>query len=107
MKDIIITLPSESWRWEPENHIIDFDDILGWLVRRVGGNASMSITVEEAKALEDWEIARKEGWIVAQDAANAQELLDILSMMTDPDSEINMSVPDPDWIEEANCSTAK
>ena len=89
MKDIIITLPSESWRWEPENHIIDFDDILGWLVRRVGGNASMAITEEDAKyALESWEIARKEGWIVAQPFP---------APVTDPDS----------WIEEANCSTAK
>lgn len=98
LKDLIITLPSESWRWEPENHIIDFDDILGWLVRRVGGNASMSITEEDAKyALESWEIARKEGWIVAQDTALALSHVEQLLRVADPDS----------WIEEANCSTAK
>jgi hypothetical protein len=95
MKTITITLPSESWRWEPESHIIDFDDILGWLVRRVGGNASMSITEEDAKyALESWEMARNEGWIVAQPPT--KDLQDIIAM-TDPDS----------WIEEANCSTEK
>jgi hypothetical protein len=55
-KTTTIILPTETWQDEPENHNIQHDEILGWLVRRNGSESAMMLPDEEAKmVLEYWD----------------------------------------------------
>jgi hypothetical protein len=63
---ITLATPDEHWKYQPESHVIEYDE-LGWAVRRVGGNCSQVITEDEARAtLESWRQAFDDGWVVAQ-----------------------------------------
>jgi hypothetical protein len=66
-KVIVVTPPSEFWKHEPESHIIEHDELLGWSVRQVGADFAQVISEEEAReALASWRCAYEHGWEVAQ-----------------------------------------
>ena len=50
-----ISIPTDTWREEPNDHIIQFCAITGWSVRRVGSECAEILSDKEAlSAIEYW-----------------------------------------------------